>query len=429
MIEAELRKALASRVRIDSVNSRSSEGDLPLPTHLYVAYSGGLDSTVLLCALASLTKEFALTLTAIHVHHGLSPNADDWLEHCRAQCAQLGVPLISECVDLLEQKGSLEEAARKARYQVFARVVKPSSADRAPSSREVENILVLAHHLDDQIETVLMRILRGGDASLLAAIPATRELNETLLLRPLLSVSRKELELYAKEHALTWVEDESNADVSIERNRIRRELLPRLLNAEPTLSESLSKLAVGHASVNALSARMFDCFMQDAKLAIYNGEQGISLARLQSYSQEAQEFIVRCWLSGKQLPQPNSRVFERIWTELISAPMDAQPLVNWGKIFLRRFAGGLFIEKSDGSQAQDCSLGSLALRDGLELREGDSFIAWRESPASVKIEGKTKKAWQKQLAIPPWQRQALYILVRDEGAIAVFDKRAGRRVI
>lgn len=429
MIEAELRKALAPCVRTLSVNGPSYEGDLSLPIHLYVAYSGGLDSTVLLCALTSLKREFALTLSAIHVHHGLSPNADDWLEHCRAQCAHLGVTLISERVDLFEQNGSLEEAARKARYEVFARIVKSSHADRAPSASDVENILVLAHHHDDQIETVLMRILRGGDASLLAAIPATRMLDETLLLRPLLSVSRKDLELYAKEHALTWVEDESNADVSIERNRIRRELLPRLLDAEPTLSESLSTLATGHASVNALSARMFDCFMQDAKLAIYNGEQGISLTRLQSYSQEAQEFVVRCWLSGQQLPQPNSRVFERIWTELIPAPMDAQPLVNWGKISLRRFAGGLFIDKADASQAHDSSLESLALRDGLEIRKGDSFVAWQESPASVKIEGKTKKSWQKQLAIPPWQRQSLFILVRDETAIAVVDKRAGKRVI
>lgn len=429
MIEAELRKALAPCVRTQNVNGPSSEGDLSSPTNLYVAYSGGLDSTVLLCALVSLKKEFAFTLSAIHVHHGLSPNADDWLEHCRAQCAHLGVPLIFERVDLLEQKGSLEEAARKARYEVFARVVKSSSADQAPSARDVENILVFAHHHDDQLETVLMRILRGGDASLLAAIPATRMLGETLLLRPLLSVSRKDLALYAEEHALTWVEDESNADVNIERNRIRRELLPRLINAEPTVSESLSTLATGHASVNALSARMFDCFMQGAKLAIYNEEQGISLARLQRYSQEVQEFIVRCWLSGQQLPQPNSRVFERIWTELIPAPMDAQPLVNWGKISLRRFGGGLFIDKGDGSQAQDCSLESLALREGLELRKGDSFVAWQESPASVKIEGKTKKAWQKQLAIPPWQRQSLFLLVRDETAIAAVDKRAGKRVI
>lgn len=429
MIEVELRKALAPYIHTQSFNGPSSEDRLSASAHLYVAYSGGLDSTVLLFALANLTKDTALTLSAIHVHHGLSPHADDWLEHCRAQCARLGVPFIFDHVDLAKHKGSLEEAARKARYEVFARVLKSSNADRAPSSCEVKNILLLAHHLDDQIETVLMRVLRGGDASLLAAIPAARMLNETLVLRPLLSVSRKDLEHYAEEHALTWVEDESNADVSIERNRIRRELLPRLLNAEPKFSESLSKLAAGHASVNALNARMFDCFMQDAKLAIYNEEQGIALAQLQRYSQEVQEFIVRCWLSDQQLPQPNSRVFERIWTELIPAPMDAQPLVNWGKISLRRFAGGLFIDKADGPQEQDCSLERIAQSDGLEVREGDSFVAWQETPASVKIEGKTKKAWQKQLAIPPWQRQNLYVLMRDESVLAVLDQRAGQRVI
>ena len=165
-----------------------------------VAFSGGLDSTVLLHLLAQLARSEALpALSALHVHHGLQAAADGWPAHCQAVCRSLGIPLRVERVQVAVG-GSIEQAARDARYRAFQ------------ANLGEGQVLLTAQHLDDQAETLLFRLLRGAGLRGLAAMPASRPLGGGRLCRPLLGVSRAELEAYAQAHRLDWVEDPSNQD-------------------------------------------------------------------------------------------------------------------------------------------------------------------------------------------------------------------------
>ncbi|HDQ9214135.1 TPA: tRNA lysidine(34) synthetase TilS, partial [Pseudomonas aeruginosa] len=186
-----------------------------------VAFSGGLDSTVLLHLLAQLARSEALpALSALHVHHGLQAAADGWPAHCQAVCRSLGIPLRVERVQVAVG-GSIEQAARDARYRAFQ------------ANLGEGQVLLTAQHLDDQAETLLFRLLRGAGLRGLAAMPASRPLGGGRLCRPLLGVSRAELEAYAQTHRLDWVEDPSNQDPRFSRNYLRREIMPRLASHWP----------------------------------------------------------------------------------------------------------------------------------------------------------------------------------------------------
>ena len=175
----------------------------PSARRLWLGYSGGLDSTVLLHLLVRLGSE----VTALHVHHGLSARADHWLAHCQAQADRLGVPFQALRVQVDRRDGGMEQGARTARYRAFAEVMAPGDQ------------LLLAHHGDDQAETLLLRLMRGAGPRGLAAMAESRALGEgKSILRPLLKVPRAELEAYAHTEGLEWIEDDSNADLSIDRN-------------------------------------------------------------------------------------------------------------------------------------------------------------------------------------------------------------------
>lgn len=177
------------------------------------ALSGGLDSVVLLHILHSLRHTLPFTLSAVHVHHGISPLADEWAAFCRQLCAAWQIPLRVEYVQVAPAGLGWEAAARAERYRCFA---------ASPA-----HLLALAHHADDQIETFMLAALRGGGLRALSAMPALRHLNgQVRLWRPLLAVSRQTLEAYAREHGLTWIEDDSNQDTALLRNWLRQEGLP-----------------------------------------------------------------------------------------------------------------------------------------------------------------------------------------------------------
>jgi tRNA(Ile)-lysidine synthase len=181
---------------------------------LAVALSGGVDSVTLLHQLRARGP-----VTAIHVHHGLSPNADRWAAFCRRLCKRLDVPLTVVKVRVVKRGQGLEAAAREARYQAF------SQADA--------QCIALAHNLDDQAETVLMNLLRGAGRRGASGMPAQSRFKGKTLLRPLLDTPRQEIEAYARRHRLAWVEDESNADDALTRNFLRRRVGPLLQERFP----------------------------------------------------------------------------------------------------------------------------------------------------------------------------------------------------
>jgi tRNA(Ile)-lysidine synthase len=205
-----------------------------------VALSGGVDSVALLHVLDSLKSNGKYSLRAVHVHHGLSPSADEWASFCRKLCRQWRVPLTIRRVKITKAGKGLEAAAREARYAAFRKI----SCD----------VLVLGHHLDDQAETVLMNLLRGAGLRGASGMPAHSRLGDRALLRPFLAVSRETIVAYARAHGLGWIEDESNADESLTRNFVRRRVGPLLESRFPRWRENLAR-AAGHFADADLDAR------------------------------------------------------------------------------------------------------------------------------------------------------------------------------
>lgn len=212
-------------------------------THLRVGFSGGVDSVVLLHLLAQLAPEFPFTLSALHVHHGLNPQADAWADFCLAFCKRRRIPCEVARVKVPKKSAAgLEASARKARYAALCR----------PDADAV----ALAHHLDDQAETVLFQLLRGGEPRALAAMPEARRHEGMLLLRPLLNAPKSELIAYARRHRLKWVEDDSNLDTALSRNALRQDILPLLEKHFPDYRERLAGVSRRMAEVAALLENM-----------------------------------------------------------------------------------------------------------------------------------------------------------------------------
>src|SRR5688572_13684730 len=228
----------------EDVRSRA-ERLIPRAAGVCVGFSGGLDSTVLLHLLAEWGEESGRRVSALHVNHGLSPNAERWVKFCERFCANQGVPLTVEAVrvDVASPLG-LEAAARLARYAVYA-------------ARE-EPFVALAHHLDDQAETVLLQLLRGTGMKGIAAMPELRPLRGTgvHVFRPLLEHSRATLLAYAEENGLRWVDDESNDNTQLDRNFVRHQVGPLFDARHPGWRESLARFARHAGSATELLERL-----------------------------------------------------------------------------------------------------------------------------------------------------------------------------
>jgi len=281
-----------------------------------VAYSGGADSHALLHALVSVREGLPTeTLHAVHVDHQLSPAASDWARHCAAVCAELQVPFHGLRVDARPAPGeSPEAAARAARYRAMARVMQEGDC------------LITAHHQDDQAETLLLQLLRGGGPRGLAGMSACALFSPGTLCRPLLGVSRDELRAYAAAHGLHWIEDHSNLDIGFDRNYLRHEIIPRLRTRWPAVAATLSR----SARHNAEAARLLD----ELARADLEGTRGavagtLSVTALRAMTAERLRNLVRYWLREQGLPVPGSRHLEQILTQLSHAAPDSCPCVAW----------------------------------------------------------------------------------------------------
>lgn len=259
--------------------------------HLALALSGGLDSMVLLDLLCRWRDEAGgPAFTAIHVHHGISVHADDWLHHCQIACEARGVPLHAERVHIGSVRGrGVEAAARAARYQVFA---------ASPA-----NVLALAHHADDQSETVLLQLLRGGGVKALAAMPLWRSWQGKHLWRPLLDVPRARLALYAANRGLRWVDDDSNQDAAhYLRNHLRLHVLPGLRQRQSGLDTRLARSAALMADAAAILDEV--AALDLAQLGT-SGGKALSLTGWRCLSQPRQRHVLLHWLTALAWPAPS----------------------------------------------------------------------------------------------------------------------------
>lgn len=296
-------------------------------SHYRVGFSGGLDSTVLLYLMASLRDELNAPLSALHVDHGLSEHSAEWSNHCRDFCDALNVPLTVEQVRVERDNGKgLEAAARHARYAVFEKFLGEGE------------VLLSAHHRDDQAETLLLQLLRGGGVHGLAAMPLQRPLGTGVLLRPLLDIPRTDLEVYAREHGLTWIDDPSNFDTTLERNYLRHTLLPQLEQRRAGLHKVLARSAANFAE----SAQLLDeLAAMDRQSALKEGGV-LSLSVLRGLSPARCRNLLRFHCRQLGLPLPDVSQLQQVVEGLLFAVEDAMPVVSWPGAEVRRYRDGVW---------------------------------------------------------------------------------------
>lgn len=293
------------------------------PGHrVVVGLSGGLDSISLLYALAVAHPIREFELAALHVHHGLSPHADNWETHCRNYCAGLDIPLA--CIRVTVARGTpdgLEAAARRARHAAYAE----TAADW----------IVLAHHRDDQAETLLFNLLRGTGV---AGAAAMRERNGRLL-RPLLSVGRDEIERYARMHRLEWIEDESNADIRHSRNFLRHRILPDLSRRFPAVAKNLAAAAARFAEAQTL---LDDLARLD--LGADEADFPVSVERLACLDEARARNVLRYLLARHHVKIPSeARLYEAV-RQMCAAAADRHPALVFGSQRLYRRQGWVYLE-------------------------------------------------------------------------------------
>ncbi|NLP64455.1 tRNA lysidine(34) synthetase TilS [Paraburkholderia sacchari] len=283
----------AGRIVLDALGVVLSS--LPADARIAVAFSGGLDSSVLLDA--AVRTAGAARLVALHVHHGLSPNADRWLAHCEATARAYGVAFDARCVTLAREDGTgaagamgVEAAAREARYQAL---------DAMCEAHGVRS-LWLAQHADDQAETVLLQLLRGAGLAGLAAMAPAREMaGAASRVRPLLHLLRVQLERYARAYHLHWVEDESNADTRYARNALRHDVLPALSAHFPGFRDALARTAMHAASAQRL---LDDLARIDLHEAGHDDAGTLSHAALVALDDARARNLLRYWMRSHGLP-------------------------------------------------------------------------------------------------------------------------------
>lgn len=247
-----------------------------------VAYSGGLDSSALIHATAGVARQAEVIVHGLHVHHGLSPHADTWLEHAQVHCAALGIPFHSARVQLdARHRDGLEAQARQRRYEALARMAASAGCKR----------ILLAHHQDDQAETLLLQALRGAGIRGLAGMPSALDRAGLTWSRPWLGVPRAMLQMYVLQHGLAYVEDESNADVRHARNRLRHQVLPLLSTAFPGAAEALAQVAA-----NAQEALTCLDELAALDLARIHEQDGMGIVAWLALSPARRGNVLRAWL-------------------------------------------------------------------------------------------------------------------------------------
>lgn len=391
-----------------------------------VGLSGGMDSVVLLHLLSQLAPRHGWRVSALHVHHGLSRNADAWADFCVGLCQRLGVPLMVQRVDIAPLRHlGIEAAARTLRHAALAH----QSAD----------FIALAHHADDQAETLLLQLLRGSGIKGAAAMP---ELSVSStgpsLLRPLLGYTRRELLDYATAHDLSWIEDESNADTGYPRNFLRHDILPRLERHYPACRETLARSAAHFAEADAL---LVELAQQDA-----GGAWGETLAveRLAALSRPRAANLLRQFVHSRGAPLPQAAQLDQMLAQLASPRANAEVCVEFGGWQVRRYQGAAYVlprlapfdpalvlewrgETSlhwpplardihfSPMPGQGISLNKLRTAPvTLRLRQGGESL--RPHPCAAT---RTLKNLLQQHQIPPWQRARLPLLYCGEQLVSV----------
>lgn len=319
------------------VKSLESQGD----TELIVAYSGGVDSQVLLHALAQLKQKQLISnsITVCHVNHGLSGNALSWQNFAEQECTKLSVQLVVKTVNVqAKAQQSLEALARDARYEALK------------SLSDKKSLVLTGHHSDDQSETFLLALKRGAGLKGLSAMAEQSQLGQHLLLRPLLNISRQEIVDYATEHQLDWIEDESNEDTRFDRNFIRQKIMPLMRERWPGISKTINRSAshclAGQELLDELAVQ--DLKQASNQVSSKASNQGpgsdtsLFISALKALSPARFNNLIRYFLAQHDCLMPSTEQVNQLRIQL-QANEDKTPAVKVGEHYLRRFKNALYL--------------------------------------------------------------------------------------
>ncbi|WP_411909607.1 tRNA lysidine(34) synthetase TilS [Pectobacterium versatile] len=395
---------------------------------ILLAYSGGLDSSVLLHLLVAVRQRSGLPIRAAYIHHGLNPLADSWAEHCCQQCGRWQVPFASLPVKVEAQNGGIEAAARTARYQALQAHLQEGEA------------LLTAQHLDDQSETFLLALKRGSGPAGLSAMAAQSMLGHHRLVRPLLGISRLQLEAYAQRHQLGWIEDDSNQDERFDRNFLRRQILPRLTQRWPHFPSAVAR----SAQLCAEQEQLLDELLEESLQALCQPDGALSIDGLAPLSPVRRFALLRRWLAQQGATMPAREQLQRLWDEVATSRQDAEPVLQLNQMQIRRFRQYLYLLPLMPSlkdriilwQSPSCplslpdNLGTLLLADsGVAIRapeNGEAVSIRFSTSGTVHIVGRAhgrqiKKLWQ-ELNVPPWWRDRTPLVFYNEQLIAAVGR-------
>lgn len=393
-------------------------------SNVVLALSGGLDSMVLLHLLHQARLQQPFSLQAVYINHGISPNAANWGDFCQTQCANLDIPFRQLSVQLAGRH-NLEARARAARYQVLAEVID-----------SVDHLLLTAHHADDQVESLLLALKRGAGAAGLSGIASNKAFSAGRLVRPLLAYSRLQLQQFANEQNIEWIEDESNQDDHYDRNFIRQQIAPLLHQRWPHLHQTVSRSMQHIANLQQLAdhytERLYDDVVSDGRLQI---------PALLNFLPLQQDLLLRRWLATAGLT-PSVQWLETLRTTVLDARIDSCPILVLAQYQIRRFNQQLYLIRNDQTLAPQESVfwqGQSELQlpegagrllfdttaldtalplmvDSVEVLFGALSLPFKPAGASMH---KPVKQWFKLWQVPPWQRLSVPLLVHDGKIVAV----------
>ncbi len=402
-------------------SSRKSQPSPKFGQRIAVALSGGLDSVVLLDTVckSALANKYPSEIWAFHIHHGLQKAADEWFVFCERLAKKYEIHFDFRLLHLSDdvKQGNLEARARTARYEALAELC----ADHGVQD------LLLAHHQNDQAETVLLQLLRGSGVAGLSGMSEARELKQgdtaITLWRPLIQQSKTELEAYAKTNKLKWVEDPSNQNTQYRRNAIRKDIIPRLEKIQPDAIASLARSAKVLAQSQTLLDRLAK---QDGKSII--GKAGLKVPPLIILAENdlpAANNVVRYWLKTHELAMPSQERLAAWWKDLASAKKDAQ--LEWlhderkirlwrGLLQLTDEQVGEWVFKKVNAKSKEPGLPAQWVKEA--QKNGQIEVRPRVGAEKIQIKPNSPRKSLKNLFqegdIPPWQRRAPLLFIRQE---------------